>query len=132
MPYGTGSSLWGFAQVVRRLNDGHGMSSYRVALARIPSCPLKSASPLLIALFAAGYIARRRGWLQPPHAGKMLQLVITIGLPALFIADVSRIPLQRELIALPVSGVLIIVVTLCLSLLLGRALGLPRRRPGRR
>ena len=67
---------------------------------------------LLILLFAAGWFARRRGWLQPPHAGKMLHLVITAGLPALFLADVSRIPLQKDLIALPVSGVLIIVATL--------------------
>src|SRR5690348_16539655 len=85
---------------------------------------------LLIALFAAGYIARRRGWLGPPHAGKMLQLVITVGLPALFLADVSRIPLQRELIALPVSSVLIILVTLVVSLLVGRTLKLPRPDQG--
>jgi malate permease and related proteins len=85
---------------------------------------------LLIALFAGGWFARRRGWLQPPHAGKMLQLVIMIGLPALFLADVSRIPLQKELIALPVSGVLIIVTTLGLSLLLGRMLRLPRADQG--
>ncbi len=85
---------------------------------------------LLIGLFAAGYLARRRNWLQPPHAGRMLQLVITVGLPALFLADVSRIPLQRELIALPVSCVLIILVTLGLSLLLGSALKLPRVEQG--
>lgn len=85
---------------------------------------------LLILLFAAGWFARRRGWLQPAHAGKMLQLVITIGLPALFLADVSRIPLQRELIALPVSGVLIILATLVLSLLAGGALKLPRADQG--
>jgi predicted permease len=85
---------------------------------------------LLILLFAAGWFARRRGWLQPPHAGKMLQLVITIGLPALFLADVSRIPLQMELIALPASSALIIVFTLALSLLAGRALKLPRADQG--
>jgi predicted permease len=85
---------------------------------------------LLIGLFAAGYLARRRHWLQPPHAGRMLQLVITVGLPALFLADVSRIPLQRELIALPVSGLLIIVTTLALSLLVGKALRLPRAEQG--
>jgi malate permease and related proteins len=85
---------------------------------------------LLVALFGAGYLARRRGWLQPPHAGKMLQLVISIGLPALFLAEISRIPLQKELIALPASAVLIILVTLVLSLLLGRMLGLPRADQG--
>lgn len=85
---------------------------------------------LLIGLFAAGALARRRGWLGPPHAGKMLQLVITVGLPALFIADVSRIPLQRDLAALPVSGVLIILATFGLSQLVGKVLRLPRAEHG--
>jgi predicted permease len=85
---------------------------------------------LLIALFAAGYVARRLGWLRPPHAGRMLQLVITVGLPALFLADVSRIPLRADLIALPASSVLIIVVTGAVSLLLGRALRLQRAEQG--
>jgi malate permease and related proteins len=85
---------------------------------------------LLMALFGAGYVARRAGWLKPPHAGQMLRLVITVGLPALFLADVSRIPLRRELIALPLSGVIIIVVTLGLSLLAGRALQLQRPAQG--
>lgn len=83
---------------------------------------------LLISLFAAGFVARRVGWLQPPHAGQMLKLVVNVGLPALFIADVSRIPLRADLIALPVSAVLIILVTLLLSLVAGRALQL--NRPG--
>jgi predicted permease len=85
---------------------------------------------LLIGLFAVGYLARRLGWLQPSHAGRMLQLVITVGLPALFLADVSRIPLQRELIALPLSSVLIIAVTFGLAVLLGRLLQLPRAEQG--
>ena len=85
---------------------------------------------LLIALFAAGLVARRAGWLQPPHAGRMLQLVITVGLPALFLADVSRIELRPDLLALPASSVAIIVVTAVLSLLLGRALRLQRAEQG--
>jgi malate permease and related proteins len=85
---------------------------------------------LLIGLFAVGYVARRMGLLKPPHAGKMLQLVITVGLPALFLADVSRIPLQREMIALPLSGVLISLCTLGLALLLGRSLQLQRADQG--
>ncbi len=85
---------------------------------------------LLIALFVAGLVARRAGWLQPPHAGRMLQLVITVGLPALFLADVSRIELRPDLIALPVSSVSIIVVTAMLSLLLGRALHMQRAEQG--
>ncbi len=31
MPKGSGSSLWGLRKVVRGLNDGHGVSSYRVS-----------------------------------------------------------------------------------------------------
>lgn len=85
---------------------------------------------LLISLFAAGFVARRVGWLQLRHAGQMLKLVVNVGLPALFIADVSRIPLRTDLIALPVSAVLIILVTLLLSLVAGRALQLNRPRQG--
>src|SRR3954466_4777757 len=85
---------------------------------------------LLMALFAGGFPARRAGWLKPPHAGRMLQLVITVGLPALFLADVSRIQLSADLIALPASSVLIILVTGALSLLLGRAMRLQRAEQG--
>jgi malate permease and related proteins len=85
---------------------------------------------LLIGLFAVGYFARQMGILKPPHAGKMLQLVITVGLPALFLADVSHIPLERAMVALPLSGVLIVVCTLGLALLLGRSLKLQRAEQG--
>ncbi len=85
---------------------------------------------LLISLFIAGHVARRVGWLQPPHAGQMLKLVVNVGLPALFLADVSRIPLRADLVALPVCAVLIILVTMGLSLLAGRALKLPRPGQG--
>ena len=85
---------------------------------------------LLIGLFAAGFAARRAGWLKPPHAGRMLQLVITVGLPALFLADVSRIPLRADLVALPVSCVLIVLVTWMVSLGLGRGMQLQRAQQG--
>lgn len=85
---------------------------------------------LLIGLFGAGFVARRRGWLKPPHAGAMLRLVITVGLPALFIADVSRIPLRADLVALPVSALAIMLVTLVASVLAGRAMRLPRQEQG--
>ena len=79
---------------------------------------------LLVLLFAAGYLARRAGWLGPPHAGRMLQLVVTVGLPALFIADVSRVPLRADLVMLPVSAVLIMLAMLALTLLAGRSMRL--------
>lgn len=85
---------------------------------------------LLILLFVAGFAARRLGWLSPPHAGKMLQLVITVGLPALFLADVSRIPLRADLVALPASCVLIVLGTWGISLLVSRAMGLQRPEQG--
>jgi len=85
---------------------------------------------LLVALFAVGYFARRLGWLKPPHAGRMLQLVITVGLPALFLADVSRIPLRADLIALPASAVIVILVCGAASLLAGRMMGLQRPEQG--
>jgi len=80
----------------------------------------------LIGLFIVGLVARRRGWLGPPQAGKMLQLVMTVGLPSLFIANVSRIPLHRELAALPLSAIFVMLTTLVAALLAGRRLGLPR------
>ncbi|MEO8309292.1 MAG: AEC family transporter [Pseudomonadota bacterium] len=83
---------------------------------------------LLISLFVVGLAARRLAWLQPAHAGQMLKLVVNVGLPALFLADVSRIPLRADLISLPISAVLIILATLLVSLLAGRALQL--QRPG--
>jgi malate permease and related proteins len=85
---------------------------------------------LLIGLFAVGFLARRLGWLKPPHAGFMLRLVINVGLPAMFIADVSRISLHTDLLALPASSLSIMVIIWALSLLLGRALGLSRTDQG--
>ena len=85
---------------------------------------------LLIGLFVVGLIARRRGWLGAPQAGKMLWLVMTVGLPALFIANVSRIPLHRELAALPLSAIFVMLVTLVVALLAGRQLGLARPSHG--
>jgi predicted permease len=85
---------------------------------------------LLIALFAVGYLARRLGLLAPPHAGRMLQLVITVGLPALFLADVSRIELHTDLVALPVSAVLIILASWVVALFTGRLMNLQRPQQG--
>lgn len=85
---------------------------------------------LLIGLFGAGFLARRLGWLAPRHAGAMLRLVVTVGLPALFLADVSRIPLRADLIALPVSCLAIMVVTVVATLVVGRGMQLPRPEQG--
>lgn len=92
--------------------------------------PVQVRVALLIGLFAIGFGARRIGWLKPPQAGFMLRLVINVGLPALFIADVSRIKLHADLVALPASSLSIMLVMWGLSLLLGRALGLARTDQG--
>jgi predicted permease len=85
---------------------------------------------LLILLFIAGFAARRVGWLKPPQAGFMLRMVITAGLPALFIADISRIPLRSDLVLLPLGSLTIMLVTLAAALIAGRAMRLPRPEMG--
>jgi malate permease and related proteins len=96
----------------------------------VPGMSAQFQIGLLILLFAAGFIARRVGWLGPPQAGWMLRAVLNFGLPALFIAGISRIPLRREFIALPVSAILIMAVTLGVSLLVARRMQLPRMDQG--
>lgn len=88
--------------------------------------PAQLQIALLILLFAVGYVARRKGWLAPPHAGWMLRAVLNYGLPALFIASISRVPLRREFIALPVSAILVMAVTLVVALLVARRMQLAR------
>jgi len=92
--------------------------------------PVPYRVALLVGLFAIGFIARRMGWLKPSHAGLMLRLVITVGLPAMFLADVSRIVLRPDLLALPASSLAIMVVSWALALLLGRVLRLGRADQG--
>jgi len=84
----------------------------------------------LIVLFAAGVIARRRGWIAPPQAAKMVQLVVFVGLPALFLASVSRMPLDRELLALPAIAIIVVLATLLVARAVGRRMVLPRASLG--
>lgn len=86
--------------------------------------PLQIA--FLILLFIAGLAGRRLGWLTPAHGGKMLNLVMTVGLPALFIADVSRLPLGPDVLALPAIAIGVMSLTLAVALLVARAWKLPR------
>lgn len=73
--------------------------------------PIPVQIGFLILLFAVGVVSRRAGWLAPPHGGKMLNLVMTVGLPALFIADVSRIELQRDVLVLPAIAAAVMLIT---------------------
>jgi malate permease and related proteins len=69
-------------------------------------------------------------WLTPPQAGRMMRLVITVGLPAMFLAGVSRVPLRADLIALPISAILIMLSTLLFAFLLGGRMGLTKPEQG--
>jgi predicted permease len=60
----------------------------------------------------------------------MLRLVINVGLPALFIADVSRVELRADLAALPLGSLVIMLVTLAAALLVGRTMRLSRPELG--
>jgi predicted permease len=60
----------------------------------------------------------------------MLKLVVNVGLPALFLADVSRVPLRTDLVSLPLCAGVIILVSLVLSLVAGRSLKLLRPAQG--
>jgi hypothetical protein len=84
----------------------------------------------LILLFAVGRLARWRGWLAPPHAGRMLQLVVNVGLPAMLVATLSRTPLSRELAALPLAALFIMLVTMAVAVAAGKAMQLPRASLG--
>jgi len=88
--------------------------------------PVPVQIAILILLFFAGLAGKRLGWLTPAHGGRMLNIVMTVGLPALFIADVSRLPLGREVLALPAIAIGVMSVTLAVALVLARAWRLPR------
>jgi hypothetical protein len=92
----------------------------------LSALPVPLQIAFLILLFFAGLAGRRLGWLTPAHGGKMLNLVMTVGLPALFIADVSRLPLGSHVLALPAIAVGVMSITLAVALLLARAWRLPR------
>ncbi|MGC4028406.1 MAG: hypothetical protein QM696_06020 [Steroidobacteraceae bacterium] len=81
-------------------------------------------------LFAAGFAARRLNLLGPKQAGGMLELVLNVGLPALFISNISRLHLGMEVAVLPVAAVIIIVALLAAAVATGRQLGLQRAEQG--
>lgn len=92
--------------------------------------PIPLQAGLLVVPFVLGIAARRRGLLSGRHAGWMLELVLNVGLPALFIANISRLPLSRELLALPASAIVIMLAILFSGLRVGRRMGLARADTG--
>jgi predicted permease len=81
-------------------------------------------------MFFGGIAARRLGLLQPRQADRMLGFVVAVGLPALILATVSRVPLSREAVWLPGSALLTILITWPLARQVGRHLALPRATLG--
>lgn len=83
--------------------------------------PIPLQIGFLILLFAVGVVSRRAGWLAPVHGGKMLNLVMTVGLPALFISDVSRMELYRDVLVLPAIAASVMLLTGIAAVAIGRA-----------
>ncbi len=102
------------------------MSSRAYTRRRLSALPVPLQIGFLIALFVVGLIGRRLGWLTPAHGGRILNVVMTVGLPALFVADVSRLPLRAELLLLPALAVAVMSVTLLVAVVLARAWRLDR------
>jgi len=92
----------------------------------LSSLPVPLQIGLLVLLFAVGVVSRRAGWLAPVHGGKMLNLVMTVGLPALFISDVSRMELSRDVLVLPAIAASVMLLTGAAAVALGRWWAVPR------
>lgn len=78
----------------------------------------------ILALFALGVLARYRGWFDAADARRMLTVVLWFAMPALIMSTVTTLPLQAELMFLPVAGALILVLSWPIAVFLGRRLQL--------
>ena len=58
----------------------------------------------ILALFAFGVAARRRAWFDEADARRMLTIVLWFAMPALVLSTVTTLPLQADLMFLPVAG----------------------------
>ncbi|MBC8278238.1 MAG: AEC family transporter [FCB group bacterium] len=78
----------------------------------------------LILLFLLGYFLKRIKLLDLSAADLLLKLVFNVSLPALIILSVSGIDLQAGFILLPISAVIIVLITYVVSYVLGNILKL--------
>jgi predicted permease len=81
-------------------------------------------------LFLAGVVLRRIGWLDARHASRLLRLVATVGLPALIVGAIGRVPLEPALLVLPASAAAVMLVVGLLAFGAARLLGLDRPSTG--
>jgi predicted permease len=79
-----------------------------------------------VLLFFVGLAGRRCGVLQPRHGGALLRHGIVVGLPALFLANVTRMTLAPEVLWLPAIAIFVMLVCLAVA-----ALSAPRVVEGR-
>ncbi len=84
----------------------------------------------VLAAFAAGLALRRLGLAGPPAAARLIALVASLGLPALVLGTVTRLPLAPSVALLPLAAVFVVLASAPLALALVRALGLERREAG--
>ena len=81
-------------------------------------------------LFLVGVLLRRFGGLDARHASRMLRIVTTVGLPALIIGAIGRVPMDPALLALPASAAVVMVTVGVLAAGSARLLGLDRPSTG--
>ncbi len=84
----------------------------------------------VLAAFAAGLALRRLGLAGPPAAARLIALVASLGLPALVLGTVTRLPLAPSVALLPLAAAFIVLASAPVALALVRSLGLERREAG--
>ncbi len=84
----------------------------------------------IVVLFFVGLLLRQRRILSAAHGGRLLTIVVWIGLPTLILAGVSRLPLHAQLFWLPATAMLAILVGCAVSAFAGRRLELDAKAFG--
>lgn len=84
----------------------------------------------VLAAFLAGFVARRIGLGGPALAGRLIHLVAHVGLPALILGTVTRLPLAADIALLPLGAVFIVLAGWPLAAGAVRLARLPRETAG--
>ncbi len=95
----------------------------------MPDGLLPRLAPVLVA-FAVGLAARRLGLAGPAHAARLIGLVAHVGLPALILGTVTRLPLAADIALLPLGAVFIVLAGWPLAAGMVRLARLPRAQAG--
>jgi len=84
----------------------------------------------VILIFLLGYVLKRLNILRKEDGDLFLKVVYYIALPALVIISIADIKLRLDFVYLPISAVLVALVTTAISFWTGKALRLPRATLG--